>query len=67
MQLSDLSPPTLRVIAAALECKARYGLLGHGAVSKLARAEPGANVEHALIFLGLKGRMEVGADAEPVA
>ena len=53
-----------RVIAAALECKARYGLLGWGTVAKLAKNEPGANVDHALTFLGLAGRMEVGADAE---
>ena len=64
MLLSDLSPPTLRVIAAALEAKARYGMLGRGAVTKLAKHEPGANVEQALAFLGLAGRMEVGADAE---
>ena len=67
MQLSDLSPPTLRVIAAALECKARYGLLGRGAVAKLAKAEPGANMEHALTFLGLGGRMEVEPDPARVA
>lgn len=65
MLLSDLSPPTLRVIAAALEAKARYGMLGPGAISKLAYHEPGANVDQALIFLGLAGRMEVGADPEP--
>jgi len=66
MQLSNLSPPTLRIIAAALECKARYGLLGIGTITKLAKAEPGASVEHALTFLGLAGRMEAGADAERV-
>ena len=67
MLLSDLSPPTLRVIAAALEAKARYGMLGRGTISKLAKHEPGANVEQALAFLGLAGRMEVGADPEPAA
>ena len=65
MLLSDLSPPTLRLIAAALQAKARYGMLGHGSISKLAKHEPGANVDQALAFLGLAGRMEVGADPEP--
>ena len=62
MQLSDLNPPTLRLIAAALQAKARYGLLGYGTVAKLAKHEPGANVDQALAFLGLAGRMAVGAD-----
>ncbi|MCK6570170.1 hypothetical protein L6V77_03565 [Myxococcota bacterium] len=67
MLLSDLSPPTLRLIAAALQAKARYGMLGPGSIRKLAKHEPGANVEQALAFLGLAGRMEVGADPEPAA
>lgn len=67
MQLSDLSPPTLRLIAAALQAKARYGMLGRGSILKLAKHEPGANVDQALAFLGLAGRMEVGADPEPAA
>ncbi len=53
MKLSDASPATLRVVGAALEAKARYCLLGRGTVFKLARAEPGANVEHAMTLLGL--------------
>lgn len=53
MKPSDASPATFRVVAAALEAKARYGMLGRGTVVKLARAEPGANVEHAMTLLGL--------------
>lgn len=67
MQLSELSPPTLRLIAAALQAKARFGAIGPGSIRKLARHEPGANVDQALAFLGLEGRMEVGADPEPAA
>jgi hypothetical protein len=63
MLLSELEPPTLRVIAAALSCKARYGLLGPGTIDKLAKAEPGANVEHARAVLGFGPRMSVGFDA----
>lgn len=59
MKPSDASPATLRVVAAALECKRRYGLLGRGTVSKLARAEPGANVEHVMTLLGLDHWWEV--------
>jgi hypothetical protein len=65
MMLSDLDPPTLRVIAAALECKARFGLLGPGTIAKLAKHEPGANVNQALAVLGFGPRMVVGFDASP--
>lgn len=56
MQLSDLNAPTLRVVAAAIECRIRYGCLGMGTVSKIARAEPGASVDDALAFLGFPER-----------
>jgi hypothetical protein len=67
MTLSNLSPPTLRVIAAALECKKRYGLLGPGAVRKLANVEPGASVEDALNVLGFGVRLEVETDTARIA
>jgi hypothetical protein len=59
VKLSDASPATLRVVAAALEAKARYHMLGRGTVVKLAMAEPGANVEHAVTLLGLDHWWEI--------